>query len=42
MEYEMAGGTLGKAMNAVLFERMNERNARGMLENLKLVCEVTP
>ena len=27
MEYEMAGGILGKAMNAVLVERMNEKNA---------------
>ena len=39
MEYEMAGGILGKAMNAVLVERMNEKNAERMLENLKLVSE---
>jgi hypothetical protein len=38
----MAGGVLGKAMNAVLVERMNEKNAKRMLENLKLVCETTP
>ena len=41
MEYEMAGGILGKAMNAVLVERMNEKNAERMLENLKLVSEAT-
>ena len=41
MEYEMAGGILGKAMNAVLLERMNEKNAERMLENLKLVSEAT-
>ena len=42
MEYEMAGGIPGKAMNAVLVERMNEKNAERMLENLKLVSEATP
>jgi carbon monoxide dehydrogenase subunit G len=42
MEYEMAGGILGKAMNAVLVERMNEKNAERLLENLKLVSEATP
>ena len=41
MEYEMAGGMLGKAMNAVLVERMNEKNAERLLENLKLVSEAT-
>ena len=33
MEYEMAGSILGKAMNAVLVERMNEKNAERLLEN---------
>jgi hypothetical protein len=28
--------------NAVLVERMNEKNAERMLENLKLVSEATP
>ncbi len=42
MEYEMAGGALGKAMNAVLVERMNEKNAERLLENLKLVSEAPP
>jgi carbon monoxide dehydrogenase subunit G len=41
MEYEMAGGILGKAMNAALVERMNEKNAKRMLENLKMVSEAT-
>jgi hypothetical protein len=41
MEYEMAGGILGKAMNAMLVERMNEKNAERLLENLKLVSEAT-
>ena len=36
------GGILGKAMNAVLVERMNEKNAERLLENLKLVSEATP
>ncbi len=39
MEYEMAGGFLGKAINSVLVERMNEKNAERLLENLKLVSE---
>ena len=42
MEYEMAGGILGKAMNAVPVERINEKNAERLLENLKLVSEATP
>ncbi len=42
MEYEMAGGIFGKAMNAMLVERMNEKNAEQLLENLKLVSEATP
>jgi uncharacterized membrane protein len=42
MEYEMTGGILGKAMNAVLVERMNEKNAERLLENLKRVSEVAP
>jgi carbon monoxide dehydrogenase subunit G len=42
MEYEMAGGILGKAMNAMLVERMNEKNAERLLENLKLLSEATP
>jgi carbon monoxide dehydrogenase subunit G len=39
IDYEMKGGILGKAMNALLVERMNEKNAERMLENLKMVAE---
>lgn len=39
IEYEMAGGILGKAINAVLIERMNEKNTEQLLENLKRVSE---
>ncbi len=42
MEYELAGGILGKAMNAMVVERMNAQNAERMLENLKRVSEATP
>ncbi len=39
VEYQMSGGVLGKAMNYLLIERMNEKNAERMLENLKLLME---
>jgi len=39
IDYVMKGGILGKAMNAMLVERMNEKNAERMLENLKMLCE---
>jgi len=39
MDYEMAGGILGKAFNAVLVERMNEKNTERLLENLKMISE---
>jgi carbon monoxide dehydrogenase subunit G len=39
IDYTVAGGPLGEAVNAVLLERMNEKNAERMLENLKLVVE---
>ena len=38
-DYTMKGGILGKAVNALLVERMNERNAEVSLENLKMICE---
>lgn len=41
IDYEMMGGVLGKAVNALLLERMNEKNAEGMLENLKMISEAT-
>ena len=40
-EYEVSGGVIGKAVNKLLFERINEKNAERLLENLKLVCELT-
>jgi len=39
VDYEMAGGVLGKAMDKLLVERMNEKNAERMLENLKMIME---
>ena len=38
-DYTIGGGVLGRALNAVLVERMNERNAQHTLENLKTLCE---
>lgn len=40
-EYEVSGGIIGKAVNKLLFERMNEKNVERLLENLKMVCELT-
>ena len=42
LEYQMPAGIMGKAINSMLFERMNEKNAERLLENLKLVSEATP
>ena len=39
IDYRMRGGILGKAMDALLVERMNDRNAERMLENLKMISE---
>jgi uncharacterized membrane protein len=39
IEYVLPGGALGRAANALLVERMNEKNAERLLENLKLVAE---
>jgi carbon monoxide dehydrogenase subunit G len=39
IDYTVKGGVLGRAANAVLLERMNEKNAERMLENLKMVME---
>ena len=39
-EYEVSHGVLGKAANKLLFERVNEKNAARLLENLKIVCEL--
>ena len=40
IEYEVSHGVLGKAANKLLFERVNEKNAARLLENLKMVCEL--
>ena len=39
VDYEMSGGVLGKAVDKLLVERMNEKNAERMLENLKMMME---
>ena len=39
IDYQMKGGIIGTAMNALLVERMNEKNAERMLENLKMLAE---
>ena len=38
-DYTMKSGILGKAVNRLLVERMNEKNAERGLENLKMLCE---
>lgn len=35
VEYELKGGALGKAVDSLVLERMNEKNAETMLENVK-------
>ena len=42
IEYALPGGLLGRAADAVLVERLNEKNAERLLENLKLVAEAAP
>ena len=39
LDYRMRGGILGKAVDELLVERMNDRNAERMLENLKMISE---
>ena len=39
IDYRMRGGILGKAIDALLVERMNDRNAARMMENLKMISE---
>ena len=39
IDYTMKGGILGKAVNALLVQRLNEKNVERSLENLKLICE---
>ena len=40
IDYTITMGVLGKLMNRLLFERMNEKTAEQGLENLKLLCEL--
>jgi carbon monoxide dehydrogenase subunit G len=39
IDYKLKLGLLGKAMNALLVERMNEKNTETMLANLKEIIE---
>ena len=39
IDYTITMGVLGKVMNRLLFERMNEKTVEGGLENLKILCE---
>ena len=39
IDYRMRGGILGKAFDVLLVERMNDRNATRMMENLKMISE---
>jgi len=39
VEYELKGGPLGKAVDALLIERMNDKNMERTLENLQLISE---
>jgi len=41
VDYEIRPGPLGKLANKLLFERMNEKSADRMLENIKLVIETS-
>ncbi len=39
IDYQLKGGLLGRAVDALLVERMNEKNTGHMLENLKTLSE---
>ena len=39
MDYKLKGGVFGRALNALMVQRMNERNLERSLENAKRVCE---
>jgi len=41
VNYEVRPGPFGKIANKLLFERMNEKSADRMLENIKMVIEAT-
>jgi ribosome-associated toxin RatA of RatAB toxin-antitoxin module len=39
IDYQMKGGLLGKALNALMVERVNEKNAEQMLEGLQALAQ---
>jgi carbon monoxide dehydrogenase subunit G len=39
VQYHMKGGILGQAMDSLVVERLNEKNAEHFLENLKIISE---
>jgi uncharacterized membrane protein len=41
IEYRLAGGALGKAVDALMLERTNEKSIDGMLENLRRMAAKT-
>ena len=41
VEYEVKGGAVGRAVDSLVLERMNEKNAEQMLENLKQRLETS-
>ena len=42
IKYDVAGGGLGKAVDAVMLERTNAKSIEGMLENLRRIAVKTP
>jgi carbon monoxide dehydrogenase subunit G len=42
IDYDMPGGAIGRAVNRIMLERMNDKNAERMLENIKMLSEAEP
>ena len=42
IKYDVAGGALGKAVDAVMLERTNAKSIEGMLDNLRRMAVQTP
>jgi hypothetical protein len=42
IDYDMPGGPIGRAVNRIMLERMNDKNAERMLENVKMLSEAEP
>ncbi len=42
IQYHMKGGLLGQAIDSLVIERLNEKNAEHFLENLKILGEAAP